>query len=353
MKRNLMIVGLILGVFFLVCPAFGANLHVCKGGCAFRTIQTAVDAANPGDTIMVSPGVWYGATANKRVEIKGMFGAFINDGPKSTSPPDPTVAATGFILAAGSDGAAISNFRFEQPLVWGVLGFQADNVRVTLCTFTKLACGIAIIDGSGWTVTHNQIYDPQWLPLNTGTSPAGGIILQVRLAAETCTGNVIADNIIEGVWDVPNDSNGNPVLTPASPSAAAIGIGLAVKTLDGGTYQTPGYVIAYNLLLSNRIEIVLASRWATPSSTYTPPTRRAFLYRDLRTNANLTDPNSIFPIHGNMIAGNQWLGFTNDACGGPACNGHALNSNLVNPAAAAMFSQNGLILYNPYSWPIW
>jgi len=365
MKRTVLIIGLSLALCLLVCPAFAADLLVCTGhghgrghgpACQYATIQAAVDAANPGDTIMVGPGAWYGATVNKSVEIKGMFGAVINDGPINMSPPDTTAAATGFILAAGSDGAKISHFRFEQPLVWGVLGFQANDVSVTLCTFTKLACGISIIDGSDWTVTHNQIYDPQWILLNTGPSHAGGILLQVRLAAETCTGNVIAYNTIEGTWDVPNDSNGNPVLTPASPTAAAFGIGLAIKTLDGGSNTSPGYLIASNLFLSNRIDIALAARWATPGGTYSPPTRRAFLYRDLLTNANSTDPNylaSVFPIHGNMIALNQLPGFTNDSCGGPACNGHALNTNLPNPAAAALFSQNGFIPDRPNDWPIW
>jgi hypothetical protein len=354
MKRNLLIVGLFLAVFFLVCPAFAANLYVCKGGaCAFKTIQAAVDAASPGDTIMVGPGGWYGATVNKNVQIKGTFGTFINNGPNTNSPPDTTMATRGFYLVAGSDGATISNFWFMQPLAWGVVGFQANNVTVTLCTFTQLGVGIFIVDGSGWTVTHNQINDPVWFSTNTGTNGGGGIVLATRLATETCAGNVIADNIIQGAWDVLNDSNGNPILTPQAPGVAAYGIGLVITPLDGGTFQTPGYAIANNLFLSNLIDIALATRWANSSH---PPTIRAFVFRNLLTNANSTDPvylASIFPHHGNMIAGNQMPGFTNDTCAGLPCNMHALNTNLTGSAMAAMFSQNGFIPYNPNAWPIW
>ena len=42
----------------LACPfgASAATLRVCKSGCTYTTLQLAIDAAQPGDTILLRAG---------------------------------------------------------------------------------------------------------------------------------------------------------------------------------------------------------------------------------------------------------------------------------------------------------
>jgi len=40
-----------------------AELHVCPSGCAYSSVQAAVDAATDGDTIKVAAGTYSGAQA--------------------------------------------------------------------------------------------------------------------------------------------------------------------------------------------------------------------------------------------------------------------------------------------------
>jgi hypothetical protein len=59
----------------LVVPAApaaaSATLEVCPAGCTYSSIQTAIDAATTGDTILVAPGTYVGAlTLNKAVHLQ-------------------------------------------------------------------------------------------------------------------------------------------------------------------------------------------------------------------------------------------------------------------------------------------
>ena len=60
-------------ILLLVGSAQSATLTVCPSGCAYSSIQAAIDAASPGDTIEVHSGDYYeDVLMNKDVIIKGI-----------------------------------------------------------------------------------------------------------------------------------------------------------------------------------------------------------------------------------------------------------------------------------------
>jgi hypothetical protein len=111
------------------------------------TIQDAIDDANVvnGDVIMVGPGIFTGALVDKSVEIKGVGGAIINDG---LAHPHPSIDNQGFRLRAGSDGATISHFYFQDVDLAIMNGASVDDVTVTQNTFLSSVQGVSNWGGS-------------------------------------------------------------------------------------------------------------------------------------------------------------------------------------------------------------
>jgi pectin methylesterase-like acyl-CoA thioesterase len=56
--------------------AYTATLQVCPSGCPYTSIQTAVNAASPGDTIQISSGVFWENISihSKSLAFKGAEG---------------------------------------------------------------------------------------------------------------------------------------------------------------------------------------------------------------------------------------------------------------------------------------
>jgi len=157
-------------------PAFAANLFVGPGS-QFDTIQAAVDAASPGDRILVAAGNYAGARIDKWVKISGAGDAtVINDA------FFPGVRfRTAFEIVSGADKTQISD------LTIALLGppdtmLTGINVRATSglspikgvirnVKFVDLARAILIRNSSGWIITGNVISglrDPYWSSLASG-----------------------------------------------------------------------------------------------------------------------------------------------------------------------------------------
>ena len=157
MKRATL--GIICILALAVCVS-GKTIHVPRD---YPTIQDAVDAADPGDKIHVHKGTWSGATVTKAVEIKGIGGAVINDGPWYR----PNLPLRfGFFLTSGASGTKISHFTFEgdgttDKLAFPVFGSATDNVTVEHNTLIMSLQGITNWHGRGWNIRHNEL-DGLW-----------------------------------------------------------------------------------------------------------------------------------------------------------------------------------------------
>jgi len=166
-----------------VATATADTLHVPSD---FAQIQNAVDAASAGDTIVVAPGTYIGATITKPVMIFGSSDpahpSVIDDGP-----PALATRKAAFVLASGSDGTVISGFTIEgsisKALLIGVYAASSSYSRLFLTelVMTSVWRGIELHNVDNSLVARNTI-TPLW--------PGIGILL-VDSSLNTLQGNSI------------------------------------------------------------------------------------------------------------------------------------------------------------------
>ena len=145
-------------------PAVAANLFVPN---QFGTIQAAVNAASPGDRILVAAGEYDGALITKRVNITGEGDqTVITHGPNN--PGGSFFFHNGFRIETGGDGTRISDLRIElspgrvdpmgRELVQvGIFALGANRVAVRGVEFIGLNSGIDFRNSREWTITHNTV----------------------------------------------------------------------------------------------------------------------------------------------------------------------------------------------------
>jgi len=204
---SLLVISLLVGFYLISCqsPETPVSSKLEKQGSIwyvpgnFATIQDAIDDPTviDGDKIFVKSGNHFGAFISKRLEIKGIGNATINDGP-----PHGSGLIMGFRMLAGSDGATISHLTFTTDL--SIMNGEAvSDVTVTHCTFINSVQAISNWRGNGWDINHNTIRDLR-------TRNGGGIgILVADYSGGTLSNNVVSHNTVTGtlhVWE--NDGGG-------------------------------------------------------------------------------------------------------------------------------------------------
>ena len=199
-----LVVILTLGIVSAAQAGSGALLCVpdvsideeCSAG--YATIDLALTAAFDGDRILVGAGNYAGAYLSKSVEIKGLDGAVINDGPMYPR----TELKMGFRLLAGSSGASISHLTFTVDFAI-MNGAAVNNVEVAHNTFLNAIQAVSNWVGDGWYIHHNEIIDLR-------TLNGGGIgILIADYSGLQANNNIVANNKISGTLHVdPNDGGG-------------------------------------------------------------------------------------------------------------------------------------------------
>jgi hypothetical protein len=147
------VLSLALGAFAAAAEA--AVLRVPKD---YATIQAAVDAADPGDTIRVGPGEFAGATITKRLELKGsgagtriVSGVWFQGG---------AAFDTSFFIEPEAAGTVISHFVLVNgsfPHVFGVFARETDHITLSHLTILNPWQGITNNGGKYWTIIHNKI----------------------------------------------------------------------------------------------------------------------------------------------------------------------------------------------------
>ena len=159
-SRFLLIV--LLGMTLLLYPGASyaqSTIHVPQD---FPTIQSALDAASPGDTILVAEGRWCGAIVRKAVNLVGVdddttiIACANNAGPANLK--------RGLLMQAAASGATVSHFVFDgagfsdsnrTPLGIGIgSNLNANNITVEHNRFLGGLFGVNV-NGTGWNVSHN------------------------------------------------------------------------------------------------------------------------------------------------------------------------------------------------------
>ncbi len=230
----LLALALVLGFSLMSTTPVGAATINVPGD--YSTIQAAINAASPGDTIEVAAGTYFGATVNKTVTIQAKAGdtVIINDGPNTHS-----FLRAGFYFAGdySGNGAAISGFRFagtnqmgytdDGKLDFAIFSRGADHVTVENNVITDMLQAITANNGEGWQIRGNQITD-LW------TLNGGGIgILVGTNNGGTVQDSTVSDNQISGT--------------------------LSVYSGDGGGYDGSGIVLYADFRYANTGGIITSS----------------------------------------------------------------------------------------------
>jgi pectin methylesterase-like acyl-CoA thioesterase len=70
--RVLLVCGMVAACMAVAAPAWAAPKTVCASGCPHTSIQAAINAASPGDTITIGAGSYFeNVVVNKSVTLKG------------------------------------------------------------------------------------------------------------------------------------------------------------------------------------------------------------------------------------------------------------------------------------------
>ncbi len=252
--------------FFAVTPvSFAQATHRVPQD--FPTIQSAVNAANAGETIRVGPGRWCGARITKTLNLVGE-GATIMGCPAGIPGPVGNIVRRGFFLNVAASGSSIRNFTFDgkgvsdtnsDPISLGIQPqFGTNNVTVDSNTFLGGLGGIQGPYGNDWLVTAavppgsfsfasyiNEVDVPF-----VGIAIAGhnGTIIAYNKIAITSNANgdagvgiVVTDDSVDGV----SSTDSNLVITNNDGRGSQYGL-IITKDQLGGTANTAGATIRGN-----------------------------------------------------------------------------------------------------------
>ena len=215
-------------------------------GDDYTTIQAAINAAQPGDTIYVRAGEYNETvTINKLVKLYGAFGD-VAAGDSDRNGTDETVVQGGIILSDGADGTTIDGFTIAdgatvQGQLAGIyLAAGATNVIIENNVFERSGGfdnfrGILTTSGggnSGLTISQNSF-----------TGWATGVFLNPGSTDAEVSGNIFDGNFVGMSVDGPDTAliAGN-TFTNNGHEGLGIGPGEAnpALTLNGNTFANNG-----------------------------------------------------------------------------------------------------------------
>ncbi len=88
--------GITMLVLLMTGSANAANLTVCPGGCSYPSIQTAINASNNGDTILVQSGTYFeNVNVTKKITLRGIGIPIVDAGGNGSA---ITLAVDGIII---------------------------------------------------------------------------------------------------------------------------------------------------------------------------------------------------------------------------------------------------------------
>lgn len=238
------------------------------------TIQAAVDAANPGDRIIVGPGVFQGAALDKP-------GLSIIGAGEQTVITGSGEESAGFDIGPAVSGIRISHFSFRGVL-FPVYACGLEDSEISYLTMDGPFQGITCLSCNRCRITHNRIIGLRPLPDESAT----GILLAASAGhGGSLKGNLVAFNHIEDgaeftgpgeerVWNVGIEfgnldlpSGGQPAVSgneivhnsvavsngEISFEGQAVRKGLGISFFDDSGHPSPGEIIRSNRIRFNSL----------------------------------------------------------------------------------------------------
>jgi parallel beta-helix repeat protein len=231
-KRCLVASFLLLSLLVLfTAGASAADRTVCASGCDHTSIQDAVNAADPGDTIIVHNGLYIeNVLVNKSLTIRSQNGSAVTTVQANNS--------ADHVFNVTADYVNISGFNVTGATSVGMSGIYLDNV--TNCNISNNTAsgnrnGIYLNSSSNNTIANN----------NAKSNEINGIVILASSNSNNLTGNNANSNGIRGIflWGSCN----NNTLTGNNASNNTYGINLESSSnynnLTGNTASNNAYGI--------------------------------------------------------------------------------------------------------------
>ena len=330
-----------------VCAALAAGtstaatLNVCLQTCSFKTVQSAVDAANSGDMIVVSPGRYVGnvTIVNKEVQIVGAN--------KATTQVELIGTGHGPVFTLGANtggpyyGVFISYVTVTGGSHFGGTG-QGGGIQVRQGAYLVLTnanvVGNTAMAGGGVSVNTpgGPLSEILWSCLISSNTAynGGGVYLAANSSLSLSDECVVANNTATGNAAIPTGGLGGGVYAEAGSQltlSQPIISNNSAAAPDACTIKTNCPAAGGGVYALGKVSIVGAD--ITQNNVYTPfgSARGGGLYLDV----------SATPlISGTVIAHNSVYSTVAPASGGGV---YAVSSN---PAASWTLDADAILFNN-------
>ena len=143
------ITGIIMLVLLLTGSVNAATLAVCKNGCAYSSIQDAVNAAGSGDTIQVQNGTYYeNVNVTKQLTLRGI------------GMPVVDANGSGSAITLAADGIILDGFTATEAGFYPEAGIKVTSNNSTLSGIYALnnLYGIYLSGSSNNTLSGNNVF---------------------------------------------------------------------------------------------------------------------------------------------------------------------------------------------------
>ena len=290
---------------------YGPRTHtVCASGCDYTTIQAAINAACPGDTIQVHSGTYYEhVVVNKTLILQGVD--------SGSGLPVVNAGGSGSAITLSANNCTLEGFVAKRAGNWPDSGIKVTSSSNTISGNTATDngySGILLDSSSGNTISGNA---------------ASGNLIGIHLVSSSSniiSGNTATVNTAYGIYLY--SSSNNTILGNTASSNNELGINL---------YSSNNNTILGNTATGNKIGICLSSSSTNIISGNTATGNTAY-------GISLYDSSNNNTILGNTATGNTYFGILLVS----SSNSNTINGNTANSNSQGgiylLFSSNGNII---------